>query len=288
MKSFFAVWLLKLLAYLPADWADRTGRTLGRRLDAGNSRAARTTRANVALAFPELDDAAQRWLVRASLKDMGEKAARMARVWVRRENNPDKIQDPENYHLFTDALAAGEGVILLVPHLGNWELLGQWVSEHGPLNAMYRPAKLEGIDALVLAGRQSQGYQVHPTNMQGVAGLLKALKRGEMVAVLPDQEPDAAGGAWATFFGQQALTMTLAQKIAQKRSQARVILASAVKKERRRYQVVLRAVDPAFSEDGGLQHMNDAIEALVREYPTQYQWEYKRFSTQPDGRQLYP
>ncbi len=287
MKSFFAVWVLRLLANLPPDWADRMGRTLGRHLDGGQSRAARTTRTNIAMAYPDLDATQQARLVRASLKDMGEKAARMARVWVRRESNPDKIQDPDNYHIFSDALAAGEGVILLVPHLGNWELLGQWVSEHGPLNAMYRPAKLDGIDALVLAGRQSQGYQVHPTNMQGVAGLLKALRRGEMVAVLPDQEPDAAGGAWATFFGQQALTMTLAQKIAQKRPQARVILASAVKKSRRCYQVELRAVDPAFSADGGLQHMNDAIESLVREYPDQYQWEYKRFATQPDGRHPY-
>lgn len=283
VKSRLAVALLHGLAKLPPDWADRTGRTLGRKLDSGKSRAKRTTQTNIELAFPEMPVIERQRLVRASLKDLGEKAARMARVWVLGKNNPDKIQDPDNYEVFTESLAHGHGVMLLVPHLGNWELLGQWVSDHGPLNAMYRPAKLQGIDELVLAGRTSQGYKVHPTNMKGVAGLMKALKRGEMVAVLPDQEPDQAGGEWATFFGQPALTMTLAHRIAQKCPNARVLLASAIKTAHRQYQVVLEPVPESFSRPDGLQVMNDGIEALVRQYPEQYQWEYKRFSTQPDG-----
>ena len=285
MKSTLAVRLLSGLARLPAPVADALGRSLGRFVHRKGSRAQRITQTNLALAFPEMELKDRLELERQSLKDLGEKAARLARVWVLGADNPDGLADPASLSAWDQAIDAGQGVLLLVPHLGNWELLGGWVASHGTLNAMYRPARLEGVDALVREGRVAQGYQMHPTNVKGVAGLLKSLKKGEIVAVLPDQEPDLEGGIFAPFFGQSALTMTLAHKLAQKQPAAKVFIAAAVRRSARDYQVVIDPV-PEFGQldtPEGVAVMNGAIEALVRRYPEQYQWEYKRFQTQPEG-----
>ena len=72
------------------------------------------------------------------------------------------IADPEDMQTWETLSTHPKGSILLVPHLGNWELLGGWISKHGPLNAMYRPAKIEGLDQLILQGRESSGFKAHP------------------------------------------------------------------------------------------------------------------------------
>lgn len=285
MKSRFAVSVLSWLARMPAPVADATGRLIGRFVHRKGSRNQRRTQINLALAYPDMPLKDRLELERQSLKDLGEKAARLARVWVLGSENPDQLRDPEDLDDWNQAIKAGEGMLLLVPHLGNWELLGGWVAEHGVLNAMYRPARLQGVDELILNGRVAQGYQMHPTNVKGVAGLLKSLKKGEIVAVLPDQEPDLDGGEFAPFFGVPALTMTLAHKLAQKQPSAAVFIAAAVRLDARHYQVVLQRL-PGFGAQptqAGLTQMNLAIESLVRRYPEQYQWEYKRFQTRPDG-----
>lgn len=286
MKSTLAVRLLSALAHLPAPVSDALGRTVGRYVHRKGSRAQRVTQTNLALAYPEWPLKDRLELERQSLKDLGEKAARLARVWVLGDANPDHLLDPASMTEWNQAVEAGEGILLLVPHLGNWELLGSWVASHGTLNAMYRPARLEGVDTLVRNGRVAQGYQMHPTNVKGVAGLLKSLKKGEIVAVLPDQEPDLEGGIFAPFFGQAALTMTLAHKLAQKQPNARVFVAAAVRQSPRQYQVVIKPVEAFGQCDAltGASAMNAVIETLVREYPEQYQWEYKRFQTQPEGK----
>lgn len=285
MKSKFAVNVLSLLARLPAPLADAAGRTLGRWFHRKGSRNQRRTQINLALAFPDMPLKDRLELERQSLKDLGEKAARMARVWVLGDENPDKLSDPDDLQAWNRAVESGDGIMILAPHLGNWELLGRWMAEQGTLNAMYRPARLSGVNELVLEGRLAQGYQMHPTNVKGVAGLLKALKRGEMVAVLPDQEPDLEGGEFAPFFGVPALTMTLAHKLASKSPKAQVFVAAAVRKSSRQYQVVLEPLAPfgTLEAADGLAAMNQTIEALVRRYPEQYQWEYKRFQTRPEG-----
>lgn len=285
MKSTVAVRVLSWLARLPAPVADSIGRGLGRWVHRKGSRNQRRTQTNLALCFPDMPLQDRLVLERDSLTDLGEKAARLARVWVLGGDNPDQLQDPVELGAWNEAIDAGEGLLLLVPHIGNWELLGSWVAEHGVLNAMYRPARLEGVDELILNGRVAQGYQMHPTNVKGVAGLLKSLKKGEIVAVLPDQEPDVDGGEFAPFFGVPALTMTLAHKLAAKQPQARVFVAAAIRIAPRDYQVVLQPLEGFGELDtlSGLTQMNQAIEALVRRYPEQYQWEYKRFQTRPDG-----
>ncbi|MET5013232.1 hypothetical protein AAHH80_40045, partial [Burkholderia pseudomallei] len=47
----------------------------------------------------------------------------------------------------------------------------------------------------------------------GVRQMLRALKKGETVGLLPDQVPPEGMGAWAPFFGRSAYTMTMAAKL---------------------------------------------------------------------------
>ena len=118
--------------------------------------------------------------------------------------------------------------------------------------------------------------------------MLKALKRGEQVGILPDQKAEKGSGIYSPFFGTPAYTMTLINTI-QAKSQATVLMTFA---ERTKGGWRLHFLEPdadLYSTDlqTAVDGLNRSVENCVRVCPAQYQWEYKRFSGQPDGGNPY-
>ena len=117
-------------------------------------------------------------------------------------------------------------------------------------------------------------------------GMLKEMKQGRLVLVLPDQVPARNAGEYADFFGQPALTMTLAHRLMQ-RTEPHVIMGSVQRTTIHpeiKYKLTftpLPDIDRPAPQPCA-QDINAAIEQVVLEAPEQYQWEYKRFR-RPQG-----
>jgi KDO2-lipid IV(A) lauroyltransferase len=177
------------------------------------------------------------------------------------------------------------GAILLTPHLGAWEMAGLYYSSRHPLTILYRPSRL-GLDELSVRGRGRVGGKVVATDARGVRALFTSLRNGEILGILPDQDPGEEGGVFAPFFGIAANTMTLVSRLALKTG-VPVFLTWA---ERlpcgRGYALHLRAlpeVTAAASLEVSAAALNQGVEAAVRSLPAQYLWVYKRFKTRPPG-----
>jgi len=176
-------------------------------------------------------------------------------------------------------------VIVLSPHLGAWELAGLYLSTQGPTTTLYKPQP--ELDWLIREVRARRGAELVPTDSRGIRKLMQALKRGEYVGILPDQEPRAnRGSIFAPFFGVPAFTMLLINRLARKTG-ARVIFMFAERLPGRQgFRVhCLPAPEAIDSEDDleGATALNAGIEACVRVCPEQYVWAYKRFRKRPDG-----
>ncbi len=101
------------------------------------------------------------------------------------------------------ALARGRGVLLATAHIGNWELGGLILSLRGyPLTVVYRPMSSPRVNRMFLEQRRKRGLDPVPLG-QAAAGLVRALRKGRMVAALADR--DFSGDPWTTtFFGAPA------------------------------------------------------------------------------------
>ena len=195
------------------------------------------------------------------------------------------VKTVDGDQLIEQALAAGKGVVVLGPHIGNWELVGRYLGRRYGITSMYLPNRNNpGLDALVHGVREQDGATLVPADAGGVRALLKTLKGGGIVGVLPDQEPKQAGAEFAPFFNTPALTMTLISNLVQ-RTGARAVTMSALR-DGCGYRLLIREADAkiysaelAESLDG----LNRSVEACAREDLVQYQWEYKRFRHQPAG-----
>lgn len=109
--------------------------------------------------------------------------------------------------------------------------------------------------------------------------MLRALRRGEAVGLLPDQVPPEGLGLWAPFFGREAYSMTLAARLAQQ-SGAAVLLAWSERLPRGQGFVVHvqeRAAPLPADLPLAVAALNADMEQLIRRCPAQYLWGYARY-----------
>jgi KDO2-lipid IV(A) lauroyltransferase len=218
--------------------------------------------------------------VRAAIGHAGRMVAELPRLWLGR---PVPFEwDGEA--LVEAAYARGRGVLFLTPHLGCFEVTAQALAQrfagaHGPLTVLYRPARQAWLAALMQAARGRPGLQTAPTTLAGVRQMLRALRSGLAVGLLPDQVPPQGMGVWAPFFGQAAYTMTLAVRLAQQSDATVLLLWGERLGWGRGYRLHFRELAAPLDADLALAtcQLNVEMERLIRECPSQYLWGYARY-----------
>ena len=193
-----------------------------------------------------------------------------------------------NWEMVDKAIQHGRGLIILSPHLGGFEIIPRYIAQHFPATIMFRPARQEWLNEIVVLGRAYPNINFVPANLQGVRAMTRTLKEGGAIALLPDQVPSSGDGVWASFFNQNAYTTTLPARLSN-RNQTPVILFSAIRKSLGQGWVVeVRLLEP-FSENSekAAVQMNQAIEEAILNAPEQFIWSYNRYK-HPEGALLPP
>jgi KDO2-lipid IV(A) lauroyltransferase len=209
----------------------------------------------------------------AAVAEAGKTLVELPKLWLRPQDEVvGRVVKVTGWELVEQAWQAGRGILFLTPHLGCFEITAQYYASFRPITVLYRRPKQDWLAPIIEAGRGAN-LKLAPADIGGVRKLIKALKSGEAVGMLPDQAPGVGEGEWAPFFGRPAYTMTLAARLAQ--SGAAVILTYA---ERLHYGAGyhMRLFAPAgdVTTPAGI---NREIERLVRMCPEQYLWGYNRY-----------
>jgi KDO2-lipid IV(A) lauroyltransferase len=271
-SSPMLVFLARLLARLPLRWVQFAGARLGRLtlvLSAGYRRKTSQNLEQAGLLEPVR--------LRHCAEQVGRAAAETPFVWFGAQQQVEAMIELEGQDVLDRARAAGRGVIVLTPHFGCFEAAARAAARSGPITVLYKPPRLAAMRRLVEAGRESPGVRPVPATGVGVRGLLRALKRGEAIGVLPDQVPSDGDGVWAPFFGRPAYTMTLPQRLA-RLTGAAVVMASG---ERLPQGRGWRVRCEPFEGEPTPEAVNRAMEALIRRVPDQYFWGYNRYKVPP-------
>ncbi len=289
IKSLLAILVLGVLALLPLGTAQALGRWLGRRMwrKGKKSKMARITRRNIEACFSEMPETEREILIQQSLEQTGCALCEMGMAWLwSPKRSLKKIRQVHNEEALLAAESKGKGVILIAPHLGNWEIINLYLSNRYPFTAMYKPPRMKLMDDLVKRMRARLGTRMAPADTKGVRMVMKALKRGEMIGILPDQEPDKTGGIHAPFFGIQALTMKLVPQLAAQTGSPVLCAYAERLPDAEGFDLYFAEADPDISSRDlalAAAAMNRSVEDCVSKFPEQYQWEYKRFNTRPEG-----
>ncbi len=275
---------LQAVALLPLSMAHFLGGLLGRLIWFASKKSRRVALVNVAHCFPALSDQEQQQLAYKSHQAMGKNIAELGALWLwPAEKVLKKIVKISGEQYVQEARAKQQGVIFIAPHLGCWEIIGLYL----PMLCLYRPPRISQMDAVIRKARTRNGSRLAATDARGVRSVLQALRKGESTGILPDQDPGQGNGVFAPFFGVQANTMTLASKLATK-SGACVIFAYAERlPSGKGYHLhFVPASDEIYGENS-VTYMNQQVEQLIMQSPSQYLWSYKRFKTRPEGEESF-
>lgn len=285
MKPTLVLGLMKIISLLPLGVARLFGRFIGAGMVVFKTKPFKVTKCNLSVCYPNQDPSNNDQLANNRMGHLGQAFFETPVLWRRSSQwLQSHIIAVEGESHLKEALANDRGTVLLIPHLGNWEVIGLWVAAQTKMTSLYQPPKIPALGDWIKHSREKTGANLVPTTVSGVAALLKALKKGETVAILPDQQPPKTSGDFAPLFGAQALTMTLTHNLL-KRSNSLAIFCCALR-ERGGWRLHFVPADQAIYSDkqaDSLASMNGGVESIVAKAPEQYQWEYKRFRAQPEG-----
>lgn len=281
--SSLIIGLMRLLARWPLPLLHAVGGPLGWLVYASSGSYRRRFRANAAQAGVPWPAA------REAVAAAGRLMAELPPLWMPGASASVLARTRwQGDELIEQALQAGRGIVFLTPHLGCFEITAQaFAHRFGARSAMtvlYRPARKPWLRELVEGARRREHLDAAPATLAGVRQMLRALRRGEAIGLLPDQVPPDGLGAWAPFFGKPAYTMTLAARLVQQTG-ATVLLAWGERLPRGagfvvRLSALADALPDVQADPDGSQSaavINRAMESLILQCPGQYLWGYHRY-----------
>ena len=226
---------------------------------------------------------------RASVAEAGKLVMELPRLWLRPRQQT--INDPvrwEGETLMAQWPEHPQGLVLLTPHMGSFEISAQAYAERfgprQPITVLYRPARKAWLRELEETARARPQLATAPATLAGVRQMMRALRRGETVGLLPDQVPPEGMGVWAPFFGQPAYTMTLAARLVRQTGAALGVLCTERLPRGEGYVVRAMALPVPLpivgvTDDTDAAAVNASMEAVIRRHPSQYLWGYHRYKS---------
>ena len=266
---------LKFIARMPLSWFHVLGGCLGRVVYGVSPRYAARLRENLLQSGLSSED-----VLKKAVAESGKGIMELLPIWFGdHKNTVSWVRDCRGWAHVQTARDKGKGIIFLTPHLGCFEIAARYAAHHFPMTVLYRPPKLRWLQPLIEQGRGQQQLVLAPADIRGVKMLLRALKRGQAIGILPDQAPGVGEGVWADFFGRRAYTMTLVSRLAAV-SGASVLLAFARRlPSGSGYSLSFAPLTQPLASDTQLaaQQLNQELAALIRTCPEQYLWSYNRY-----------
>lgn len=284
MKRFVVILWLRAIGLLPWSGVQALGRLVGELLVRIPNRQRRDALINIRLCFPDMSDAEQLALRHKAIIHFAKTYVELGALWTwSSERVIGLVKQRSGLELLQRE--PGEGLIVLGPHIGAWEAAGLFLATQGRLTSMYKPQKY--VDDIILAARERNGGNMVPDDVTGVKQMLKALRNGELVGILPDQVTrEETGGVFAPFFDVPASTMLLVAGLVRRtKVRAVIMFAERLPGGQGFHLHCLPVSSDLGSKDDfvAATAVNKAVEDCIAICPEQYHWTYRRFRRRPGG-----
>lgn len=275
---------LFVLAQAPLAWLLRFGRMLAPVTRLLARKRYRVIKINIAIAFPELDQATQQELSRAAFRNsvlgLLETAAA---TWRRRDLGMHRIQ-VEGLSLLDNELAQGHGVLLLAAHFTPMMLCARALSEAlgQPVPMLSRKHNQRTLSALSRNAYQRWCRKV--IDKRDLIGLIRTLRAGDAVYYAPDQHL-LENVTIVPFFSRPVATLAITPRIV--RSAKVPVLLISIWRDADLYHLKLETCPAVIShgtpEASAAAYMH-WLETVIRRYPAQYLWAHRRFKPNAEAR----
>lgn len=282
--------MLNLIKFVPMPLLEVLARFVSYLIRWSNASIYRSICTNLMLVHPFMNDKERDGLAFITLQNQLISTLDSAKSWVMPPKwSIAQIKTVHHREILERGFANSKGLILVVPHIGTWEMMNAWLCGFGDLMIMYKPSDNPYLNQFILNGRQRLSATLVPTDSTGVKAIFKTLKSGGLTVILPDHVPDKNGGEIVPFFGIPTITGTLTTKLAQKTGCALVGLVCI--KGKAGFEVFCYDLTcPNLYNKNDIiatTALNKSMEMMINEHFSHYMWGYRRFKNTPFGDNPY-
>jgi len=285
IKSFLAVWLLRIIAALPWRITSNLGMCLGWLLYITPNETKKIVNIQITKCFPKLSKHERQKLVKQSLLNIGRTTFESTHILLNDvQSSLQLIKNVYGLEELQQALNSGKAVICLTSHLGNWELLSHYYGSICHPLTFYRPIKDQQVEKLIRSKRSQSHAQAVPSTKKGILTIMKAVKGGRAVGIPIDPEPSEAAGLFSPFLATTALTSKFAHTLLVNNPTASAFFMHAIKRQDGFFDVQIKSAPQAmYNTDAytSVSAMNEVLSDYIKQYPSQYLWSMKRLKHRP-------
>ena len=206
IKERIIYWLAKIMSKLSINKAHRLGALFGKILYILPNSIKTTSSINLNACFPNKSKEEHKEILKNTLIETGKSFFESPVLWFADISRIRyRIISIEGEDKLEQSFKEGRGAIIIIPHLGAWEMLSLAISHKYPTTTLYKPLRLKGLEQKIVQARSRLGNNLVPTTTTGVKAVFSAIRKGEIVAILADQNPGIDNGIFSPFFGIPAI-----------------------------------------------------------------------------------
>ncbi len=286
---WFALGLLWLITQWPYRWFMRAGQAMGYLISFIPHYNREVTLINLKLCFPEKTDAERLQMMRRCYESLGMAMLETSFSCWASDKRLKNLVTIHNANF--QKQCEGQGVLLIVPHYHVLEITGRLCAMKVPnLSAVYRPHRKPVIE-MMNKKHLSHNFKTLIPRTNG-KGMIRLLRDKGCLFFLPDIDAGKKQSVFAKFFNIQTASVASVPKLVAL-GKAQVVFVHAYRKaDLSGYEISFSKPLENYPSDNELydvERANDEMEKLIRLYPEQYLWQYRRFRTRPPGEvEFYP
>jgi KDO2-lipid IV(A) lauroyltransferase len=242
---------------------------------------------NLRIAFPGMRDSEARLIVKRMLRHLARNAVEFIRFPLYSKQRILSMVTIEHSEIVARLSRQGKGAIAMSAHLGNWELVAAAVAAMGyKISVVARRIYYDKFEHLLQGTRRAAGVRV--VHRDEPKEILRALRDGHFLGILPDMDIAKLDSVYVEFFGRLALTPTGPVALAL-RTGVPLFAAFIVRNADGRHTVhveepieLIRTGDMQKDLLLNTIRATKRIEAAIRQYPDQWMWIHRRWQHQPE------
>ena len=283
MTSAALMFFMRLLAPLPLPALRALGAGLGRLLYALARRRRHIALVNLRLCYPDWSDARLHDVARRSFVLFSQAFFDRAWLW---HAPPAVVRQRLRITGATGDLTREGAVVMFAPHFYGMDAGGSAVMDQieRPACTIYSTQSNPAVDAWMRAGRLRFGQATLLSRQDGVKPIVRALREGKMLYLLPDMDLGPQESIFVPFFGIPTATVPSLPRFA-KLGGARVVPV-VTRLVPDGYEVRVHPAWQSYPSDdvtADTARMNAELQTWIDAMPEQYYWVHKRFKTRPPG-----
>ena len=271
--------IIKSLEAIPYKGLFYVGKVLALLLYTLPNKHKRVSKANLKLVFPHKTSLQINSILRDSLFHSIMNLLEAGLVWGKKDYKKKQgFIDVENFSEIKSSLSSDKGVLLFTPHIGNIEIIINFLGQHTDCTIPYTQPKNKDLDNIITNSRNKSGVKMVDINVSGIKDMLSALKNKKLVAVASDQVPKKGAGIISKFFNREIYSMSLLPKLQQRTGCVAHLMYCERKENGEGFIIHFDSkIDLSFNIQDGVDKMNNEFEKCIMKLPGQYSWEYKKF-----------